>query len=186
MKYNTLVIDPPWCVPTKSRIGRPNRPQGLPYETMTVEQIKNFPIKNYAEQGAHIYLWTTNKFIREAYNVFDSWGVNFHLMLVGIKPSGIAPNGGYVFGTEFCLMGFYGKPAIKWKRMGLLNWIRMFNTKGKHSSKPDEFYNLVSEMSQPPYIDIFSRKNREGWDTYGNEVGKFDLKEQKANGGEKK
>lgn len=173
-KYNTLVIDPPWNLILTTNIGhRYNRPKKLPYETMTIEQIKAFPIMDYANQGAHIYLWTTNKFLRQAFEVFDSWGVNFHLVLVGIKPSGIAPNRGYIFGTEFCLVGFYGKPAQKWKRMGKLNYFEMFNKAGKHSTKPDKFYELVETMSPEPYIDIFSRKDRPNWDSYGNEKGKF-------------
>lgn len=175
MSYNTIVIDPPWNVPMVGKFRRrPNRPQQLPYETMTLEDIKNFPIKDYANQGSHIYMWTTNKFLREAFEVFDAWGVRFHLMLVGVKPAGVAPNGGYIFGTEFCLLGFYGAPMQKWKRIGKLNWFKMFNKAGKHSAKPDEFYSLVEEMSHEPYIDIFSRKNRKGWDVFGNETGKFD------------
>lgn len=174
MKYNTIVIDPAWQVPMVGKFGRrPKRPQQLPYKTMTIEDIKNFPLKDYANNGSHIYLWTTNKFIREAFKVFDSWGVNFHLMMVGVKPSGVAPCCGYVFGTEFCLLGLYGKPMQKFKKVGKLNWFRIFNQAGKHSAKPEEFYKLVEEMSPAPYIDIFSRKDRNGWDSYGDETGKF-------------
>lgn len=175
MKYNTIVIDPPWNVSMCGKFGhRSKRPQKLPYETLDLEDIKNFPIKDYANFGSHVYLWTTNKFLRESFEVFDKWDVRFHLMMVGVKPSGVAPNCGYVFGTEFCLVGFFGKPAQKWKSIGKLNWFKMFNQPGKHSAKPDDFYNLVETMSHGPYIDIFSRKNRKGWDAYGDEVGKYD------------
>ena len=170
-KYNTIVIDPAWNVPMVGKFGRrKNRPQKLPYETMDLDDIYNIKISEIANEGSHIYLWTTNKFLREAYNIFDSWGVRFHLVLVGVKASGVAPNCGYVFGTEFCLMGFFGKPAQKWQDIGKLNWFRMFNKAGSHSTKPDEFYNLVGEMSPEPRIDIFARSIHIGFDAWGDEA----------------
>ena len=181
MKYNTIVIDPPWNMTMTGKVGRrENRPQELPYKTMTLKEIYDFSLKDFANDGSHIYLWTTNKFLRESFKFFDSWNVRFHLVLVGCKPSGFAPNCGYIFGTEFCLLGFYGKkPMQKWKHIGKLNWFNMYNPAGNHSCKPDIFYDLVEEMSHEPYIDIFSRKNRAGWNVYGNEVGKFDTNEIK-------
>lgn len=170
-KYNTLVIDPPWKIPMAGKFDRrPTRPQKLPYKTLPIDVIKNMPISKIANKGAHIYLWTTNKYIRDAYDVFDAWGVKFHLMLVGVKPSGVAPNCGYVFGTEFCLLGFFGKPVKKWRSIGKLNWFKMFNKAGNHSTKPDEFYKTVEMMSPAPRIDIFARQVRPGWYAWGNEI----------------
>lgn len=37
----------------------------------------------------------------------------------------------------------------------------------KHSEKPEEFYRLVESCSYAPYIDIFGRKEREGWAVWG-------------------
>jgi len=170
-KYNTIVIDPAWNISMSGDVkrGREKRAKRLGYKTMTLEQIKQIPINQIANKGSHIYLWTTNKFLREAFNVFDSWGVNFHLILVMVKPSGIAPAMGYVFGTEFCLLGFYGKPMQKFLDIGKLNWIKHLNKHGNHSVKPDEFYNLVREMSPEPRIDIFSRRIIAGFDCWGDE-----------------
>jgi N6-adenosine-specific RNA methylase IME4 len=176
MKYNTIVIDPPWPISLQGKVNRrSNTKTKLPYSTLTFKQICDFSIKDFAEKGAHIYLWTTNKFLRKAFEVFDSWKVNFHLVLVMVKPSGIAPSMGYVFGIEFCLLGFYGKPMQKFQDIGKLNWFKGFNKAGNHSSKPDEFYNLVEKMSPSQRIDIFSRKNRKNWSVWGNEIGKFNI-----------
>jgi N6-adenosine-specific RNA methylase IME4 len=43
----------------------------------------------------------------------------------------------------------------------------------EHSRKPDEFYDLIAEVSPAPRIDIFSREDRDGFDSWGNEVGRF-------------
>ena len=63
---------------------------------MTLTEIKTLPIGNIANKGAHIYLWTTNKMLRKAFEVFDRWGIRFHLVLVMVKPSGIAPAMGFI------------------------------------------------------------------------------------------
>ena len=170
-KYNTIVIDPPWNISMagKTKI-RPNRARKLPYKTMSINEIKNFPLKDFANIGCHVYLWTTNKMLRTAYEVLESWGVNFHLILVWVKPTSIAPCFAYKFATEFCLLGFYGKPMQKFIGGGKLNWFEAFTKAGKHSSKPDIFYRLVDEMSPNPKIDIFARKRREGWSAWGDEV----------------
>lgn len=174
-KYNTVVIDPPWPLSmANGNKRRKNSAKKLPYETMTLKEIESFPISDFCEKGCHVYLWTTNKFLRKSFEVFDKWGIKFHLILTAVKPSGLCPNMGYTFATEFCLLGFYGSPALKWKAISCLNWFEIFNTKGKHSRKPDVFYDKVERMSHAPYIDIFSRKNRKGWDSYGDEIGKFD------------
>ncbi len=170
-KYNTIVIDPPWDIPmAPSKLKRrPNTASKLPYKTMTLEEIKKMPICQIANVGCHVYCWTTNKMLRQTFGILDSWGVNFHLVLVMVKPSGIAPSFGYVFGTEFCLLGFYGNPKQKFIGIGKLNWFKHLNRAGKHSTKPDEFYKLIEKMSPAPRIDIFARKQREGWDVWGND-----------------
>jgi len=45
--------------------------------------------------------------------------------------------------------------------------------KGKkriHSAKPDEFYRIVEKMCDGPYLDIFARKRRPGWESIGDEL----------------
>ena len=39
-----------------------------------------------------------------------------------------------------------------------------------HSVKPDFFYDLIEKESPGPYVELFARKPREGWDRWGNEV----------------
>lgn len=39
-----------------------------------------------------------------------------------------------------------------------------------HSQKPDAFYDLVELASPGPYLDMFARRQRLGWDTWGDEA----------------
>lgn len=170
-KYNTIVIDPPWDISMAGHMLNHTWKEELPYKTMTLEEIKQMPIGQIANIGCHVYCWTTNKMLKQTFDVLESWDVNFHLCLVWTKNSGIAPCLGYVFATEFCLLGFYGKPMQKFNSMGKVNWLNLKqNSQGKHSSKPDEFYKLIEQMSPAPRIDIFARKRHTGFDAWGDQV----------------
>ena len=170
-KYKTIVIDPPWDISFAGKVKRrKNRASKLPYQTMNINDIKNLPIQEISEIGAHIYCWTTNKMLKNTFDVFDSWGVGFHLVLVWTKPSFIAPAMGYQFATEFLLLGFRGKPMQKFKQIGKKNWICAPPKRNRHSTKPEAFYDLIEIMSPAPYIDVFARRSRLGWDVWGDEV----------------
>ena len=169
VKYNTIVLDPPWDIPmsgiTKTR---PNRSRELAYNTMSIDEIKNMPIKDIAQVGAHVYMWTTNKMLEHTWGIFEKWGVNYHLTLVWVKPNGIPPCFAYKFATEFLVLGFFGKPMQKFSKNVQLNWLKA--TSGKHSEKPVDFYNLIKEMSPSPRMDIFARKRHDGFESWGLEV----------------
>lgn len=171
MKYNTIVIDPPWPI-TMGAITkhRPNRAKILPYKTMTLEEIQNFPIADFANNGAHVYLWTTNKMIWEVPKIFEKWNVRFHLIMPLIKPSGVSPMiKGYQFATEFCVLGFFIHPMQKYIGQGKVNWFKAFNKPGEHSRKPEDFYNTVKKISPGPRIDIFNRRVIAGFDGWGDQ-----------------
>lgn len=133
-------------------------------------------IGSLVNPGGHVYLWCTNKTLRTAYEILDSWGFRFHQVLVMTKPSGMAPSLGYVFGTEFCLLAINGKPMQKFLKVGTLNHFSRPSAQGQHSVKPDYFYEMVEKMSPGPYADIFARRKRSGWQVWGDEVEKdFDI-----------
>lgn len=41
---------------------------------------------------------------------------------------------------------------------------------GEHSQKPEAFMDLVEQVSPGPYLEMFARRQRLGWDTWGNEA----------------
>lgn len=171
VRYNTIVIDPPWEISLTGKTNlRPNRRKELPYQTMTIQEIKDFPIADFASTGCHVYMWTTNKMLPWSWEIFQKWGVNYHLTLPWVKPSGIAPCFAYKFASEFCILGFYGKPMQKFIGAGKLNWLQASPQRDNHSAKPDEFYELIRTMSPEPRIDIFARKRHVGFDAWGDQV----------------
>lgn len=166
MKYRTIVVDPPWDqIKTGIRKVRPKQGRTLNYTTMTVEEITRFSVVDFADEEAHLYLWTINKYLRNAFDVLEAWGFRFHAVLVWKKPTGVAPFS-FQFVNEFVLFGYRGK--FKIRKMGIPT---TFEAKVReHSRKPDILYKIAEECSYPPRIDIFSREKREGWSQWGNET----------------
>jgi len=168
-KYHTIVIDPPWEVKKIIREVRPKQIENLDYPTMTVEQIKQIPIKNHImEDGCHVYLWVTHKYLPKAFEIFKTWGVKYECLLTWIKNVGFTPFS-WMYSTEHVLFGRVGSLELlkKGKRLDFHGKVR------EHSRKPDEFYELVKEVSPEPRLEMFSREKREGFIQHGDETGKF-------------
>jgi N6-adenosine-specific RNA methylase IME4 len=183
VKYRTIVADPPWDHPDSG--GRTQSTAGnwrgkwlgyeskVPYERMTLEEIRALPVAEWAEDDAHLYLWTTNGFLREAFSVVDAWGFKFSTALVWAKaPMGLGLGGAYTITTEHVLYARRGSLAPL-RRMDSTWWNfkRPYNANGApaHSRKPDGFLDVVEQVSPGPYLELFARRARLGWDYYGDE-----------------
>src|SRR5215472_13448808 len=106
--YGTIVIDPPWRVhqPPLWRSG-PNRP--LPYPTMEVGEIAALRIGELAAADCHLYLWTINRYIEDAYRLVREWGFAPSTLLTWCKsPMGVGVGGAYALTTEFVLFARRG------------------------------------------------------------------------------
>lgn len=167
MKYRTIVADPPWDLRWNANLGqgRSGRP-GLPYPTLPLEEIKALPISEFAEDDAHIYVWTTHTFLWDTPAVLRAWGFKPEYLLVWAK-NGLGMGGRFRHSSEYVLFGTRGKP-LPVQRYDVGTWFNW--TKGAHSAKPEAFLDLVETVSPGPYLELFARRNRLGWDTWGNEA----------------
>lgn len=171
-KYRTIVIDPPWPMNFINREVRPSQ-STLPYSTMTLEEIRRFPVADlFYEDGSHVYLWTTHKFLPVAFDLFKEWGIKYQCLMTWVKNVGPTPFS-WMYSTEHVLFGRFGN-------LQLLKLGERLDFSAKvqgHSRKPDEFYEIVKRVSPEPRIDVFSRKKRDGFSQYGNEA---DLRDRQA------
>jgi N6-adenosine-specific RNA methylase IME4 len=168
-KYRTVIVDPPWPVQKIIREVRPNQVARLDYDRLSMEAIRNFPIARViAEDGCHVYLWTTHHFLPDAFDIFEAWNVNYECLLTWVKNVGFTPYS-WMYSTEHCLFGRVGDLEVlkRGTRLDFTGQVR------EHSRKPEEFYDLVSKMSPGPRIDVFSREKHAGFDQYGFEIEKF-------------
>lgn len=167
-KYKAIIVDPPWSIEKILRDVRPNQ-FDIDYPTMTTEEIMQLPITELAdENGCHIYLWTTHKYLPIAFDVLESWGANYQCLLTWVKNVGMTPFS-FMYSTEHCLFARIGNlPLLKMgERLDFQAKVR------EHSRKPKEFYDLVREVSPKPRIDMFGREKHDGFEVWGNEPEKF-------------
>jgi len=169
LKFKTIVADPPWRT-TTGPAGFGYGGSGhlkLKYPTMTIAEIKALPVGELADEAAHLYLWTTNILVRPAYEVVEAWGFKPSVLLTWAKnPIGIGLGDAFGITTEHVIFGHRGglrplrrEPSTWW------NWKR-----GRHSAKPEAFIDMVESVSPGPYLELFARRNRLGWATWGNEA----------------
>ena len=165
--FETIVIDPPWPMEKIERDVAPNQ-VAFEYPTMTEEELAAMALP--AADNAHIFLWTTHKFLPMALRLLERWGFRYVCTFVWHKPGGFQPFGLPQYNCEFALYGRRGTPSFE----DLKAFPTCFQApRREHSRKPDEFYDLVRRVTAGPRIDIFSREAREGFDQFGNEADKF-------------
>jgi N6-adenosine-specific RNA methylase IME4 len=182
VKYRTVVADPPWPVAdfgarSASRAGFwAERHDGLvkpiPYERMSVEEITALPVGGLAEPDAHLYLWAVNQFLTDAYNVARAWGFTPSSLLTWCKaPRGMGMGGAFVNTTEFLLFCRRGSLAHQSRvETTWFNWKRPYiDGKPAHSVKPDGALDLIEQVSPGPYVELFARRARFGWDYWGDQ-----------------
>jgi len=167
MKYRTIVADPPWALEWNARIGNGRSGEsGLPYPTMTIEDICALPVCALADKSAHLWLWTTSTFLWDAPRVVLSWGFRPSYTLVWAKP-GLGVGGRFRHTVEYVLFCERGAQLPLTRRDLPTHYV--WPSSG-HSVKPGAFYDLVEVVSPAPRLELFARDQRLGWDTWGNEA----------------
>lgn len=172
MTYRTIVADPPWQL---DRLGvlswRSGRPSGegmnLDYPTMTVDEIAALPVAGWADESAHLFLWTTQRHLPTSFQIVEAWGFRYVCDLIWCKaPHGWGPGGAFQSTVEHCLYATRGQVGrLEQIERQWWEWPR-----GEHSAKPDAFLDLVEAHFPGPHLEMFSRRARFGWDTWGNEA----------------
>jgi N6-adenosine-specific RNA methylase IME4 len=71
--------------------------------------------------------------------------------------------------SEVCLLATRGSP----KRLAADVRQAIIAPKREHSRKPDGIHERIERLVAGPYIELFARQRRPGWDVWGNEVDKF-------------
>ena len=185
MKFATIVADPPWEVKAGRAFGRYAVVDGkqiwapassaaarpLAYPTMAVKDIAELAVP--AADDCHLYLWTINRYVDEAFDVARAWGFRYSTLLTWAKsPKGSGLGGCYGISSEYVLFCRRGTLAAKIDiNTTWFNWKRPYkNGYPQHSAKPPEFYAMVENVSPGPYLEMFAREKRSGWAVWGNEV----------------
>jgi N6-adenosine-specific RNA methylase IME4 len=182
-KYRTIVADPPWPFEWNGggayrQNGRGERhlnhkfKKGLTYKTMSIEDIATLPVSKMAEPDAHLYLWIPDCHLLEGHGatVARAWGFDPGRLIIWKKT-------GYGLGAfprpqhEALIVCRRGKLPFQVRDQGSVQTFGNPYENGArlHSAKPDGMLDLIERASPGPYVELFARRARFGWDYWGDQ-----------------
>ena len=173
--YRTVLADPPWRFTNRTGKVAPEHRRLDRYSTLDLDAICAIDVASAVADRAHLYLWVPNALLPDGLRVLEAWGFRYVSNLVWAKRRlDGGPDGrgvGFYFRnvTELILFGVRGKNARTLDPAR--RQVNMIETrKREHSRKPDEQYDLIEACSPGPYLELFARHPRTGWDAWGDEA----------------
>lgn len=164
-RYATLLADPPWDIQQVGARGASQHYPVMSVAEISDLQVAGVPVGELAALDAHLWLWVTNASIHAGKQVMEAWGFSYRSCLTWIKPRfGL---GAYLRNqTEHLLLGVRGHAPVQFRGQG--SWF--YAPVQEHSHKPEEQYAIIERCSVGPYLELFARRKRTGWDVWGDEV----------------
>lgn len=167
-RARVLVADPPWLFGDKL----PGKGRGASkhYQCLSQADLLSFRLPKLADDSV-LFLWRVSSMQQEALDVVKAWGFTLKTELVWRKQT---VTGKRHFGMgrilraehETCLIATRGRMAPK-----VRNVRSTFRAPvGRHSEKPERFFEIVEELFDGPYVELFARRHRAGWKCLGNEL----------------
>lgn len=192
--FATIAADPPWPLKWATGTIRVNGrgeqhrvlKRELGYSTMSIEDIAALPVSDLAAEDAHLFLWAPDEFLLDgsALRVARAWGFDPGRVMLDRPDPELA--GGLVWWAKPGYgLGRFPRPqheAILVCRRGTLPftatdvgsvhlWKQPYeNGARKHSAKPEGAYDLIERVSPGPYLELFARRGRLGWDHWGHQA----------------
>ena len=170
-KYKIIYAAPPWSYKDKALAG--NRGACCKYPVMSIDEIKNLPVKDIADDDCILFMWVTFPKLNECFEVIKEWGFEYKTnAFTWVKKY---KNGDNFMGmgrwtranAEICLLATKGKP--KRVNAGVRQIIE--SVPEKHSKKPDIVRDKIVELcGDLPRLEMFARNKSVKWETWGNEV----------------
>ena len=182
-KYRVIHADPPWLFKNYSAKGT-GRNAISHYDCMSFEELCRLPVGDLADRDCALFLWAVDPLLPRAMELISAWG--FEYKTVGfywaktnknadrnaLTPDDFFTGLGYWTraNVEQCLLATKGKPPRVAKDVRRL----IIEPRREHSRKPGQVYERIERLAGGPYIDLFARETRKGWDNWGSEASLFD------------
>ena len=183
-RAGTICPDFPWPFEAWSRKGK-QRSAERHYETWPLERIIAFAplIGRLAADDCALFLWIVWAHLASALEVIEACGFEFKtagfiwvktlknassIELNSLNDDDLDQGIGYHTrpGTEVCLLATRGSPL----RLAMDVHQVVLAPVGAHSEKPSEVYSRIERLYPGPHLELFARKPRDGWTTWGNEI----------------
>ena len=176
--FRTILADPPWQFQHRTGKMAPEHRRLSRYETLGLADITSLPVAGLAADCAHLYLWVPNALLPEGLQVMRAWGFQYKSNLVWHKVRRDGGSDGRGVGfyfrnvTELVLFGVRGR-KVRTLSAGRRQVNFLATQKREHSRKPDELYGIVESCSPGPYLELFARGPRPGWQAWGHQAEQY-------------
>jgi N6-adenosine-specific RNA methylase IME4 len=189
--YGAILADPPWRFATWDKREAVLRRSGTGtnvsaaahYTTMSIEEIRALPVGELAAADCSLFLWVSWPQLEDALTVVAAWGFKYktcafcwtkaHAGQLEMFEQSIPDQMGLGYWTransEACLLATRGRPT----RLNMDVRQAIIEPRREHSRKPSLVYQRIERLVGGPYLELFARARRIGWDAWGAEVGKF-------------
>ena len=205
--YGAILADPPWSFDTWGSQENAATDVNRHYKTMSISEIAAFPVNPLSARDCVLFIWVCWPTMHRALEVIESWGFTYKTCaftwLKGdpyrLFADEYTPTMGAGYWTrsnsEVCLLATRGKP----KRINTDVRQGIIAPRREHSRKPDGIHERIERLVAGPYLELFARQQRPGWDCWGNETDKYNgqkdlagsidegfraIRERVANGGD--
>jgi N6-adenosine-specific RNA methylase IME4 len=171
-RFGVVYADPAWPFDAYSGKGK-QRSAERHYDTESIERTQALPVQALAADDCALLLWAVWPRLDDALDVIRAWGFAYQtcgFLWVKQNPSGEGLYMGMGYHTransEPCLLATRGSPRR------LANDVRqvVLDPVAQHSAKPEEVARRIERLYGGPYLELFARRPREGWTTWGNEL----------------
>ena len=172
-KYKTLLVDPPWQYRNKKTGGSMVSGSAQKYDTLSIEELCALRIDKITAKDCVLFLWVTCPMTPEAVRLIDAWSFKFKTKIYWRKIMSLGM--GYYFRGQVEELWVCVKGKVKAFRCQKPNFLQ---TKAlKHSEKPTEIFDWIEPYAQKPRAELFATRERIGWDCFGYEIDKKDIRE---------
>jgi N6-adenosine-specific RNA methylase IME4 len=193
-KYGAILADPPWRFRTwdqriaipkarKGEISGTNTSAATHYDTMPIEELRALPVGELAATDCSLFLWCCWPNLFDALSVIEAWGFEYktagfvwtkaHAGQIEMFRDDYDTLLGMGYwtraNTEACFLATRGKP----KRQSAGVRQAIIEPRRQHSRKPDCVSQRIERLVDGPYVELFARQKRRGWDCWGNQTDKF-------------
>jgi N6-adenosine-specific RNA methylase IME4 len=178
-KYGVIYADPPWSFRNWSAKGT-GRNAISHYDCLDFASLAALPIASLGADDCALFLWATDLLLPRALELIRAWGfeyktVGFYWVKLNAKSKhDVDYFTGLGYWTranpEQCLLATRGKPlrrAMDVKRL-------VVEKRREHSRKPDCVSERIERLVCGPYLELFARETRPGWDCWGDQLALFD------------
>lgn len=180
-----IAADPAWRFKSNSE-AKPGRNPMRHYRCMSLADIAGLPVVDLAAPQSSLWLWIPGPLLAIGAHlpIMRAWGFKpsgMAFVWIKLNPraaslfflsSDLAMGGGFTTrkNAEFVVLGKRGASV---RRSAAVHEV-IIAPRREHSRKPDEFYRRLEQYAAGPYVELFARQQRPGWDSWGNEVDKFE------------